>query len=147
MDSKRSSRFLPLLKIEEAKEREEARAFAEQRRLLNEKLAKLTELEGYLREYNKRFADQTRAGTHAGQLRSSYGFICQLNSGISQQQMTVSESERSMEESRTRWLEVKQRVDILQKTIARMMAEEMQRERKVEQSLADEAARRKFHQS
>ena len=59
-----------LLKLEEAKEGEEARAFAEQRRLLDEKQAKLKELEGYLREYNQRFTDHNRAGTSVEQLRS-----------------------------------------------------------------------------
>jgi flagellar FliJ protein len=144
---RKSSRLSTLLKIEEAKEREEARAFAEQKRLMNEKLAKLTELEGYLREYHQRFADLTRAGTQAEQLRSSYGFICQLSSGISQQQTAVSESERNMEESRRRWVEAKQRVDILQKTIDKMVAEEGKKEQKLEQSITDEAAQRKFHKS
>jgi flagellar FliJ protein len=144
---RRSSRLATLLKIEEAKEREEARAFAELKRLLNEKLAKLTELEAYLREYHQRFADLTRNGTQAGQLRSSYDFICQLSSGISQQQIAVSESELDMEESRRRWMEAKQRVDILQKTIDKMVAEEGEKERKMEQSITDEAAQRKFHQS
>ena len=133
-----------LLKLEEAKEGEEARAFAEQRRLLDEKQAKLKELEGYLREYNQRFTDHNRAGTSVEQLRSSYGFILQLNSGISQQQLVIEESERSVGEARLRWLEARQRVDILQKTIAKMVAEEAEKERKSEQSVADEAARRAF---
>ncbi len=144
---KRSSRMRTLLRIEEAKEHEEARRFAEQRRLLREKNLKLTELRGYLGEYKDRFANLTRAGAHAAQIRSSYAFIGQLGDAISQQEKVVSDAERSVEEYRQQWLEAKRRVDILQKTMERMRREETERKQRTEQSLADEAAGRKHHRS
>ena len=144
---KRSSRFEMLLKLEEAKERDEARKFAEQRRILNERRLKLSELEGYLGEYEGRFADLSRSGVQVAQLRASYAFIGQLSDVISQQRQAVLEGERCVEEYRQYWLEAKRRVDILQMTMDRMLDEELESDRRREQSLADEAARLKFHRS
>jgi len=141
----RSSRLLTLLKIEEAKEREVAKEFAAQRRVFDNKTAKLAGLEGYLGEYNQQLSDLSKAGSQVGKLRSCYAFICHLKSGISQQQLVVSESKRGMDASCHRWLEAKQRVDILQKTIDKMATKEMQKERDMEQSIADEASRHKFN--
>jgi len=142
---KRSSRFQMLLKLEEAKERDEARRFADQRRVLDEKRRKLSELENYLGEYHERFSNLGRSGTGGGQLRAGYAFIGQLKEAIGQQQQMVLEEERVVEEYRQYWLEAKQRVDILQKTMDKMLEEEAGRDRKKEQLIADEAARRKFH--
>ena len=142
---KRSSRLGSLLKIEEERERQEARKFAKHRKLLDEKMAKLVELEGYLGEYRDRFSELTRFGSPAAQVRSSYAFICQLKSLIDQQQEALSDSERSVEEFRQRWLEAKRRVDVLQMAIDKMVHEERARDNRNEQSLADEVARRKQH--
>ena len=136
-----------LLKIEKAKERDEAMKFAERRKALHEKKAKLAELEGYVAEYRERFAAMTRSGSLAGQIRSSYAFINRLTEAISQQQQAVSDSERSMEEYRQLWLQAKQRMDILQKTVEKLVHEELEKEGKREQVIADELARRKYHRS
>lgn len=143
----RSTRLLTLLKIDEAKEREMAKEFAAHRRIFDNKTAKLAELEGYLGEYNLQLSDLLKAGTQVEKLRSCYTFIGHLNNGISQQRLMVSESKRDMDKSRHRWLEAKQRVDILHKTIDKMAAMEMQKERNMEQSIADESSRHKFNQS
>lgn len=135
-----------LLKIVEAKEREEARRFANHKQAMHEKKIKLTELEGYLGEYNERFSELTRFGTQAGQIRSSYAFISQLNTAIAQQQKAVSDSERSVEEYRQHWLDAKRRVDILQMTVDKMLREELEKDNRHEQLIADEAARRKYRQ-
>ena len=142
---KRSSRLSVLLKIEEERERQEARKFVKQKKLLNEKMGKLAELEGYFGEYRDRFSELTRFGSPAVQVRSSYAFICQLKSIIDQQQEAISDSERSVEELRQRWLEAKRRVDALQMAIDKMIHEERERDNRNEQSLADEVARRKHH--
>jgi len=136
-----------LLKLEEAKERDEAKKFAEQRRILNERRLKLSELEGYLGEYEVRFTDLSRSGVQVAQLRAGYAFIGQLNDAISQQRQSILEGERYVEEYRQYWLEAKRRVDILQKTMDRMLEEELEKDKRKEQSLADEAARQKFHRS
>ncbi len=124
-----------------------AKEFAAHRRIFDNKTAKLAELVGYLDEYNQQLSDLSKAGTQVEKLRSCYAFICHLNSGISQQRLMVSESKHSMDESRHRWLEAKQRVDILHKTIDKMATTEMQKERNMEQSIADESSRHKFNQS
>lgn len=136
-----------LLKLEKAKERDEARKFAEQKRILNERRLKLSELEGYLGEYEGRFADLSRSGVEVAQLRASYAFIGQLSDAISQQRQAVLEGERCVEEYRQYWLEAKQRVDILQMTRDKMLVEELDKDGRIEQSLADEVARQKFNRS
>lgn len=144
---KRSSRFRMLLKIEKAKEREEARKFAERRQALHEKKAKLAELEGYVAEYRERFSAMTRSGSLAGQIRSSYEFINRLTDAVSQQQQAVSDSEQSVEEYRQLWLQAKRRMDILQKTVDKLAHEELVKDGKREQVVADELARRKYQRS
>lgn len=143
---KRSLRFRLLLRLEEAKEREEAMRFADQQRALYDKMRKLGELESYLREYQQRFADIGRGGMPVAQLRASHAFIGQLDEAISQQHRTVADAERNVEEYRQYWLAAKRRVDILQKTMEKMLDEELAQDRRREQALSDEAARRKFHQ-
>lgn len=136
-----------LLRIEEAKEREEARRLAECQGTWNGKKAKLAELEGYAREYVQRLENMTRSGVQTDKIRSNHAFILQLNAGIAQQRTIVTDSARAMDEQRRKWLRVKQRVDILLKTMDKMMRDEAGKERKQEQAIADEAAQRKFHHS
>jgi len=141
----RASRFLVLLKLEESKEREEAKRLADSQRLLQERRKKLTELQAYLGEYHQQFSLTMRAGTTARQIQSSHAFINRLNGGIDQQGMAIEEAEYLVEECRQSWLEAKKRVDILNKTIERLEQEEVVRENRREQIQADEIAQHKFH--
>lgn len=140
---KKSGRFSSIVKIEEAKEREEARKFSASKRVAEEKRIKLAELEGFREEYKERFLGLTRNGAHAGQIRSCYSFIAQLNSAITQQQSRVMDAEQAADECRRRWLQAKQRMDALQKAMNKFRLEELRQERKREQIVTDEIARRK----
>lgn len=141
---KKSKRLSVLIKIEEAKEREEARKFSEYQRAAEDKKKKLSDLEGYLGEYKGKFLALTRDGTGAETIKSCYAFISQLNTAIAHQRKIVSEAEKSVEEYRQIWIQAKQRMEILEKTISRFRDEELHKEQKREQLLADELSRYKL---
>lgn len=140
---KKSERLSVLIKIEEAKEREEARKFSEYQKAVQDKRKKLSDLEGYLDEYREKFLELTRYGTEAARIRSCYAFISQLNTAISQQQKAIRDAEHAAEEYRDIWIQAKQRMDILEKTISKFRDEELRHEQKKEQLLADELTRYK----
>jgi flagellar FliJ protein len=140
---KKSKRLSVLIKIEEANEREEARKFSGYQKVVQENRKKLSDLESYLNEYKDMFTRLSARGTEADKIRSCYTFISQLNTAISQQQKMVSEAERAAEEYRRNWLQAKQRMDILEKTIGKFRDEELRHEQKTEQILADELNRYK----
>jgi flagellar FliJ protein len=140
---KKSKRLSVLIKIEEANEREEARKFSSYQKMVQENRKKLSDLQGYLDEYKDMFTQISTRGTEADKIRSCYAFISQLNIAISQQQMMVSEAERAAEEYRQNWLQAKQRMDILEKTIGKFRDEELRHEQKTEQMLADDLIRYK----
>ena len=73
--------------------------------------------------------------------------MSQLNGGLTQQRRLILEGENAVEEQRSGWLRAKRRVDILSKTIERLMREETEKDNRKEQALADELAQRKFHRS
>jgi len=140
---KKSERLSVLIKIEEANEREEARKFSGYQKVVQENRKKLSDLQEYLNEYKDMFTQLSTRGTEADKIRSCYAFISQLNTAISQQQRMVSEVERAAEEYRQNWLQAKQRMDILEKTIGKFRDEELRHEQKLEQRLADELIRYK----
>jgi len=141
---KKSKRLSLLVRIEEAKEREEARKFTECQKSAQEKKKKLSDLEGYLGEYREKFLALTRDGTGAETIRSCYAFISQLNTAISHQQKLVQDAEESVEEYRQIWIQARQRMDMLERTINRFRDEEQRIEQKKEQLLADELGRYKL---
>lgn len=141
---KRSARLMKLLELEEAREREEARHLAEAQRLYNERRLRLSELEGYLGDYQRQFNASTRIGTPAAQARANHEFLTRLHGVIAQQGEAVAEAERGIAARRNDWLQAKQRVDALRKTVERFDAEQAARDRKQDQAITDEAARRGF---
>ena len=140
---KKSKRLSVLIKIEEANEREEARKFSSYQKVVQENKKKLSDLKSYLNEYKDMFTQLSTRGTEADKIRSCYAFISQLNTAISQQQKLVGEAERAAEEYRQNWLQAKQRMDIMEKTIGKFRGEELRHEQKKEQMLADELTRYK----
>jgi len=140
---KKSERLSVLIKIEEANERDEARKFSGYQKAVQENRKKLSDLQEYLNEYKDMFTQLSTRGTEADKIRSCYAFISQLNTAISQQQRMVSEVERAAEEYRQNWLQAKQRMDILEKTIGKFRDEELRHEQNLEQRLADELIRYK----
>ena len=141
---KKSERLSVLIRIEVAKEREEARKFSEYQKAAQDKKKKLSDLEGYLGEYREKFLALTRDGTGAETIRSCYAFISQLNTAITHQQKVVRDAEDTVEESRQIWIQAKQRMDILEKTINKFREEELRIEQKKEQIDADELTRYKL---
>lgn len=139
-----SARLLKLLELEASREREAARRLADGQRMLDQRRLRLGELEGYLRDYQRQFITAARAGTGAAQARSSQTFIARLHHVLDQQRQAAAEAEHAVAERRADWLQAKQRVDALNKTIERLDREQAERERKTEQALADEAAQRRF---
>ena len=140
---KKSARISIIAKIEEAKEREEARKLAEYQRAVLDKKTKLQELQGFLNEYKERFMKLTRFGASADKIRSSHAFISQLNKAISQQHNAVADAERAADEYREQWLRAKRRMEILQKAVNNLRRQERQHEDRKEQLTIDELARRK----
>jgi flagellar export protein FliJ len=140
---KKSERLAVLVKIKEAKERDEARKFSEFQKVVQDKKKKLSDLEGYLEEYRGRFLEITRNGAAADKIRSCYAFISQLNTAIFQQKKTVRDAEDAVQEYRRNWIQAKQRMDILEKAISRFRDEELRYEKNKEQSFTDELTRYK----
>ena len=141
---KKSKRLSVLVKLEEAKEREEARRFSDYQRVAEDKRRRLSDLEGYLGEYREKFLALTRDGTAAETIKSCYVFISQLNAAIEHQRRVVQESEENLEEYRQTWILARQRMDIIEKTIGRFRDEELRYEQKREQLLAEELTRYKY---
>jgi len=140
---KKSERLSVLIKIEKAKEREEALKLSEQQKIVKENKNKLSDLEAYLKEYREKYNDLAHHGAGADKIRHSYAFISQLNSAIAQQMNTIRDLEFATDKYRQNWLEAKQRTDILEKTVGKFRDEELRDEQKKEQLQADELARYK----
>ena len=137
---KKSKRLSVLIKIEKAKERDEAFKLSEHQKILKENIDKLSELEAYLAEYREKYMKLTHHGAEADKIRHSYAFISQLNSAISQQMNTIRNLEFASDRYRQNWLEAKQRTDILEKAVSKLRDEESRDNLKREQLQADELA-------
>jgi flagellar FliJ protein len=140
---KKSKRLSVLVKIEEAKEREEARRFTEFRKVVNDRKKKLLDMEDYLAEYREKFTEMSRHGSQADRIKSCYAFMSQLNVAIVQQRQVVQDAEDAAERYRQNWIQARRRMDILEKTVDRFRGDELRHEQKMEQLLADEVSRHK----
>ena len=142
---KKSERLSVLVKIEESKERAEARKFSKYQKEVQEKRNKLTDLQDYLEEYRQKFLALSRQGSDADKIRSCYAFISQLNAAVAQQQKVILDAEHVADQYRQIWIQAKQRMDILEQTISNFREEELRHEHKQDQLLADELSRNNQH--
>ena len=121
-------------------ERREAQRLADSLRRLEDKQAKLAELETYLQEYAGSMVTLGGQGMSVAELRRRHSFTGQLNDVIEQQKLAVNSAQRLVEDSRKRWLQAKRKADGLSDLILRKAQAVRLAEEKREQKQADAAA-------
>lgn len=139
---KKSKRLMPIANISQTKESDAAKALAGLRKTMEERRAKLAELQQYLCEYQNRFTQTGQSSAAAAILKDFLRFIAKLNNAISQQQKLVKAAERDFETSKRKWEALHAKTMALDKAIERYHGQEVATESAREQKELDERSQR-----
>lgn len=119
-----------------------ARELEQRRRRLQAAEEKLSQLEGYDREYRYRLTDATRQGISVTQLRDFKGFISKLDRAIAQQREEVARLRAHLESAQRDWQSHRQKLNAYDTLSARHTERLQAMDAKTEQKALDEHARR-----
>lgn len=121
-------------------EQQTAREFGASRRSHDDKQAQLQQLQQFKAEYEAQFAQRSREGLPAAQLRDYRLFMSKLDNAIEQQQREVSQAEAELAEVRAEWVAKSQRTSALDHLVDERLRLRTQARNKAEQKLSDELA-------
>ncbi len=138
----RSRRLQPVVRLEEEREQQAGRLLGERRRLLEQNLRQLEELEGYRQEYLQHLLEAARGGIGAVRLRHYQSFMNKLSEAIAQQQRVAEQARQDLEAARRAWLQSRNRVKMVNTVMVSARSEEQREERRQEQRETDEHAQR-----
>lgn len=138
----KSDRLQPVLRLEEMKEQEAVKRFAQARTQVAEEQQKLEQLLAYSREYQEMVQARGREGIGAVQLQSYHQFIAKLATAIAhqQQQLSLVQSEVAQEEER--WLAQRAATGNMEKLVTRYAHDESAERARKEQKELDEQAQK-----
>jgi flagellar FliJ protein len=134
----RSGRFKPVVRFAALKSRQQARLLQECARLVQEGERRLKLLQGYQREYLRRFIEQGTETLDAGALRNYGAFVSRLFEAAEQERCSMAEALGRFEREKRRWLAAHDRYRAL-RTLAEdsLRRERDAQERRTQQSLDD----------
>ncbi|TWH64954.1 flagellar FliJ protein [Azomonas agilis] len=138
-------RLEPVILMAERAEREAAKRLGQGQAQLAQAAAKLTDLEHYREDYQKRWLEQGKQGVSARWLVNYQHFMTQLDTAINQQQRSVNWYRESLEKLRQQWLQKQARLDGLRKLVARKEAEMRKKLELREQKQLDELSQRRIN--
>lgn len=127
----RSKRMQPVVEVTQQREREAAKRLGEAQQRVQAAEQRLDELVRYRDEYAEQFA--SGGSLTAARLRDYRIFLDRLNQAVDQQRALVARAQQEAEAQRQRWLDIRTRVQALDKVVERYRGEERsQHERRLQ---------------
>lgn len=118
----------------------EERRFGEQagrsQQQLNEQLDRLGELNAFRHNYAQQNAGATQVSS--AHLKDYQNFLHRLDTAVRAQQQIVRDCEQNLATHRQRWMVKRQKLESLERVLARYQAEDTAREDKLEQKRLDD---------
>ncbi len=118
----------------------EERRFGEQagrsQQQLNEQLERLGELNAFRHTYAQQNASATQVSS--AHLKDYQNFLHRLDTAVRAQQQIVRDCEQNLATHRQRWMVKRQKLESLERVLARYQAEDAAREDKLEQKRLDD---------
>ena len=150
MSKQRIKRLQFILDMAKKQEQSDLQNWGQLQQQLAEESEKVTQLQGYLGEYQQNLTTQS-AGTSGiisgGQVQNLISFIDQLKSAIDQQNMQMNLMQQRVDQARDVYLKSRAKVEALQKLINKRQQQLSAAEEKQLQKLMDEAASRMARRS
>jgi flagellar FliJ protein len=137
---KRSSRFKPVVKVEQNRERTAARHFGQCQQTLSAHQKKLDELISYRAEYQERYVTSMKQGTDGTTIQEYRAFLHKLDRAIAQQEQLIVQSEGEVSSSRQHWMQKRTRTRAIDTLVDKIKADEKRQVDRKEQKDSDERA-------
>ena len=134
----KSHRLHPVVKVAEQKEHGTAIAVAESKRLLDEQLSKLSQLNAYLNEYMEMFGILGKQGLSVQKMQEYRIFLANLEAAVTQQRHLVAMHQESYEQNKKQWYAARGKVKALGVVIAHHEQKEQQEDRRRDQKELDD---------
>ena len=134
--TRRSRKIGKIASIAAAAERRLGELTGRARKLLEEPLDRLGELNAFRHDDVKK--SQARSTLNSAHWQDYQKFLHRLDGALKAQQQIVRESERTLETHRQRWIAERQRLESLERVIEKCEAEERAHESRLEQKRMDE---------
>lgn len=141
---KKSQRLIPVLRLEQMREQESARAFSQAQIKLRAEQQKLEQLLGYHEDYRNQLALQHKSGVNIERLQSYQGFLSRLALAIKQQEAQIKLVQGQVRQSREHWFEQRNARKVMDKLIAKYRQREGLEEGRREQAELDELVQASF---
>lgn len=138
------SQLQVLLKIEQEKENELAQDLQSAQSYHQACVKKLDEVQRYKLEYLKRMQSQAGVGMQGVDYQHYQRFIVQLEDGIKQQLEVIATSKQVVDQRKGIWLEQHKKVKSVTTLLDKKHKQQLLKEEKYQQSLADEFAAQKY---
>ena len=138
----KSDRLRRVGRVADQREREAARALAENRRLFNTYQTRLRELEAYRGEYLRSLAESARGGDTAGRVKNIHRFLCSLDEAIAQARTQTARAQDQCTQKKREWMAVRNRSEALTKALDNSLTRELNARIRREQRRLDDHGRR-----
>lgn len=143
MSKQRVKRLAMVLKMAEEKEQKDLQVWGRYQKKLEEERAKVTQLEGYMADYqNTLTASSQNLKIQGGQIQNTIAFIEQIKDACGHQEQQISLVSQQAEGAKRVYLESRTKAEALRKLIVKLNNQEAAIEDKKEQKLMDEFAAR-----
>lgn len=139
---KKSRRMQTLVKLARIEEEHAVLQYSEARKVYEERLGKLQELESFYREYQQRMDALGGSGTDIGRLNEYRGFVRQIDQAMKIQRQLVAEAGAVLEKHDASWKAARMHHKALDNYRSRCRKEEELDQAKREQKESDERAMR-----
>ncbi len=127
-------------RLNQARERQARREFAESRKHLRRQEGRLEELKEFRRQYLQRLERAGSQGMAMGQLNEYHIFLSRLDQALGQQRRLVEQCRLVVEQRRQHWLSCRVDRKAVEKLVERRTREQRRRQDRVEQQQMDERA-------
>lgn len=143
MSKQRIKRLAMVLKMAEEKEQKDLQVWGRYQQKLEEERAKVTQLEGYMADYqNTLTASSQNLKIQGGQIQNTIAFIEQIKDACGHQEQQISLVQQQADGAKRVYLESRTKAEALRKLIVKLNNQEAAIEDKKEQKLMDEFAAR-----
>lgn len=143
MSKQRIKRLAMVLKMAEEKEQKDLQVWGQYQQKLEEERAKITQLEGYMADYqNTLTSSPQNLKIQGGQVQNTIAFIEQIKDACGHQEQQINLVEQQAENCKRVYLESRTKAEALRKLIVKLNNQESAIEDKKEQKLMDEFAAR-----
>lgn len=133
-----------VLELEQGREDEYAREFAQARSQLNLSERRLAGLTSYRMDYLRQANERAKTGIGSANFGHYHAFVGKLDTGIVQQQERLQKTQAQVAQIKSRWLSQQQRRKAIENLIEQRQAELEKKKARQEQLTSDEFAMQGF---